>query len=570
MRRVPPWLWLIALAAVLIRAPVLGAGFVSDDYVLLAGIEGRSPLANTPLNLWTFYTGVPADNAALVRGGALPWWTAPTARHAFLRPLSSALLVLTHAVSRLHAAPYHALDLALCALNVLLVGLLFRKLLPARAAPIALVVFAVHVVHAGAALWISAIHIPLATAFGLAGLLSYVRWRSDGWRPGRVLAVLAFVLALAAGEAGLLPLAYVVGYELASGATPRAGRVRALAPVVALAVAYVALYRVLGFGARAIGGYLDLAAGPGRLLPEVGARLERLLPHLVTAPSAALLDVPGTRFAQGVAWLVGAFVVLLAVVVLAMDRTTRRACAWWVGCAVLAAVPAVLGPSDRALYASTIGSSAALGILLASASELASGRDRTALVRGLAVVAGAVALLANVVLAGATSFDAASATVPTSEDQLRAVSALAVPAPASTDVVVLLADGQPTGPWGGVLRRFATGRSPASWQALSITPDPHRLLRTADDTFVLEPGRPGGFSMHVYRDAAVSPMRAGDRVATPGLSIQVLDAHDGVPLRIRVHASRSFDDPRWCFAARWQGKLVRVRLPPVGKGAVFL
>jgi hypothetical protein len=156
-----------------------------------------------------------------------------------------------------------------------------------------------------------------------------------------------------------------------------------------------------------------------------------------------------------------------------------------------------------------------------------------------------------------------------SEQQLTAVQSLKIPNPALSDVIVVVADDQPRGPWAGTVYDYLTGKRVRSWQALSLTPNPHRVLRIANNTFELEPAQEGGFSMHLYRNTQRYPMRVGDRIVTQAATIEVLAVDQGTPLRIRVSTERSLDDPSLFFAARYRGQLVRIRPPPIG-GAVIL
>jgi hypothetical protein len=556
----------VAALAVLVRSPVLGAGFVSDDTVLVAGIEGRSPLGNTPYALWSFYDGVPAHNEALVRGGGLPWWTGPTASHAFFRPLSSALLVAAHAAFGRHPAGYYAVLLVLCGANVLAAGALFARLLPRPAAVCAQVAFAFHALHADPTRWISTIHLQLGMLALALGWWAFLRWRDDRWRPGVFLAPVGFALALLAGEAALGALAYVACREAAPPRKP--GWRSAAAIPVALGAAYVVVYRALHEGPRAIEGYLDPLVSPGRALPEIADRFSKEVPRLLTASADGTLAGLGrSADAAAVPVLVATIAVLVGLAA-TFDRDALRRCAWWAAAALLCALPALLGPTDRGLYPATLGSSAVLGLLVASAWGVASGRSgaKTA-VRVVAGAAAAIVVLAHVGLGAYVTLDGARAMAATSSDQRRAVSSVRIDDPPRTDVVVLAAYDQPSGPWGGVVYGFATGDVPRSWQALALGSQPHAVARLADDTFEMTPAGGDGFSMHLYRDTAIDPMRVGDHVATPGLTVEVVDVDAaGRPRRIRVRADRSLDDPSFAFVTRGRDRLVRVRLPAVGQG----
>ena len=134
---------------------------------------------------------------------------------------------------------------------------------------------------------------------------------------------------------------------------------------------------------------------------------------------------------------------------------------------------------------------------------------------------------------------------------------------------MLAADDQPRGPWGDTLRAYLGAERARSWQALSLTPDPHRVTRVSPEAFVLDTARPDGFAMHLYRDVRRHPMHAGDRVATRSVTIDVLEVVEGAPSSIRVTGRGSLDDPSLLFASRHGGRLLRVRLPPVGRSIVL-
>jgi hypothetical protein len=561
---------------VLVRAPLLGAGFVSDDHVLLAGIEHRSPLGNTPSNLWSFYDGVPAHVARLVRGGGLPWWTEPTASHAFFRPLSSLVLVCVHALCGDNPAGYYALLLALSAWNGAIAARILARLAAPPAATLALVVFVVHALGVEPTRWISAMHVPLATALVLTGWWWHLRARLDGWTPGWLASLAAFSAGLLAGEAALGPLAYVVAHAIASPGEPRRRLAASVGPPIVLATVYVALYRALHRGAHGIDGYLDPGEHPARFLAAMGRRCA-ILPELLVGPVDGLVGAP----------ILGGAVAVLALVAFAFDRSAWRACVVWAAASVVCALPALMGPTDRALYPATLGSSAAIGILVASGWGVVRAGDRTGdhrlsggrsvawlarrawrAWRAAAGAAGLVVVGAHVVGGALAHFEAARAMSGIAARQERAVIALGIPRPESTDVVVLVAGDQASGPWGGVVYACATGARPRSWQALSLTPAPHTVGRLDGATIEVAPAGGAPFEMHLYRNADDHPMHVGDRAETPRLTVEVVAVENGRPTRIQVHADRSLDDPAFVFATRGEDGLQPVRLPPVGMGMV--
>ncbi len=62
-----------------------------------------------------------------MRQSALPWWAVDGIRLSFFRPLSSALLVLDHAIAGRHPLPYHLHSIAWYVLAALAAALFFRR-----------------------------------------------------------------------------------------------------------------------------------------------------------------------------------------------------------------------------------------------------------------------------------------------------------------------------------------------------------------------------------------------------------------------------------------------------------
>ncbi|HVU05967.1 MAG TPA: hypothetical protein VHE30_29660 [Polyangiaceae bacterium] len=558
--------WAIAILAVALHAPVLSAGFVSDDYVVLAALEHRSPLGNGPLRLWSFHDGNPEHTRALVLGGGLPWWTEPTARHAFLRPVSSALVGVAHALFDHRAAAYHALSLGVAALDVVVAGAVFARLLPGRAAFIALASFAFHALHVRPIEWFSAIHVPLADLLGLVALLAHLRGRDDGWGPGRWVSTAALALALLAGEAGLSTVAWLVAVELLSHGSPRRA-VAVLAPQLAVVAAWAMLYRISGSGAGGIDGYLDPLESPARAMRAILGRGLVEWPRLFIGGSEDLAEVGG----EGVLYASGAAVLVAAALSALRDSTARRPLGVWTGATVVASLPALLGPTDRGLYVATFGAAAALGWATASAVNVGTGPARGRVWARISGGLAALVVLTSQVAGGSwTIFAAARATPSVSREERRGISALPVPNAANTDVVVLVAESQAMGPWGGVVHAWKSGERARSWQALSLSDGPHRLARVDETTFDLEPYAPGGFDPRIYRDTERHPLRVGDRFRTPRLQVEVLATEGGRATRIRVRADRPLEDRGFLWATRSERGLVQVVMPPIGQSGILL
>src|SRR5687767_6775995 len=126
------------LFAVAATAPSWRGGFLADDHIHLAAVEGWSPM-QAGSNLYAFVSGDPAQVAGMIRDNLLPWFAAPDLKLSFWRPLTSALFQLDHHLWGRHALPYHLHTVLWYAALLLAVTALFRRVLPGPLAVLAVV-----------------------------------------------------------------------------------------------------------------------------------------------------------------------------------------------------------------------------------------------------------------------------------------------------------------------------------------------------------------------------------------------------------------------------------------------
>ncbi len=578
--------WGIVAVGLLLVLPALGAGFFGDDYMQIAQIERWSLVPTSPLDLYVFVPREAAAVQALRDGGTLPWFAAPDLKIAFLRPLSSGLMWLDHALFGRWALPYHVHTLLWFAGLLAAAAALLRRLVPGTLAVLALAVFCLDESHVMAAAWVAARNATVSCAFVFAGTVAHLRWRTEGWRPGALLAPLALALGLAGGEMGLAAMAYLFAWELLER---RPGWRRALLPALGLGLAYVILHRLTGSGARAGGGYLDPFGDPLGFLAAVPERVLLLLGNLLVASPVdlALFD-PGIRPAliaagAGAALLVGLWLRAALRRLPAGEARALRVAALGAGGALLVSVPALVG--ERVLLAASLGGAVVIAALLRDAWRCLRAWRMAAL-----AAAGLLALgIPNLVLAGPLRLGKVLFARKMFGDyrRLAAQAEIAAPVPARVVVValpdlvalhlpVLRVIDQQVPP--ATLRKFLHDRKVDDLplpdrvgylgsSVLSLSAARHRLRRTGPAT--LELSTPAGTLLDgawaQSLRAPSLPLARGQVIPLSYLTATVLEDRGGRPTRVEFRFDRPVDDPSLVFLALSKGGLRRLPLPPVGR-----
>ncbi len=573
--------------AMLLVLPSLGFGFFADDVLQIAQLERWSVNPRGPLDLYSF---VPPDRAlvtGLRQAGFLPYFTAPGLQLAFWRPLSSALMAFDQAAFGRTAAAYHVHTLVWYAAFLIVALVILRRMLSPELATLAAVIFCLDGAHVLAAVWIAARNASVACVFAWLAFAAHLRWRADGWRAGAVLAPVAAALALAAGEMGVAALAYLVVWELAHR---QPGRWRALAPTVVLGIVYVAVYRASGAGVHQSGAYLDPLNDPAGALRALPERLALLAGGLLVASPIDLAAVDG-RLTVPLA-LLGAASTLVAVAWLraalrrmpAGEARTVRAFAWGAAVALLVGAPGL--PGARVLLAASLGGAVVIAALLRDAWRFfRSRRARALAIAGLVMLGAPNVALAPLAYAGNVAFFGQLFAV---SRRMSREAEIAAPVPARV-VLLALNDLLPFN-W-QVSRAFDLGLAPDQLRAfvaarahggaglplpdrfgyfgatvLSLSPAPHRLRRTARNTFEL--WTPSGTLLDgiwtaTLRDPSL-PLPRGTTIALDGYTATVREDRDGRPTRVAFRFDRPLDDPSLVFLAVVDGGLRHIAIPPLG------
>lgn len=327
----------------LLMVPSLFSGWFADDWMLRHALRVDGGGVGAALRLYQFTHTFPQPGA---------WFITPGYRNDLLRPLAGLFFLADEKLGPLFG---HLHSLAWWALLLFVVARLYRRLLPAPVAALALLLFAVDDVHWGPVVWIANRHALVATTLVLAGLEARLSGR-------RVAPIVLYALGLTASEAAVQALAYVVVLELLHRRFSQL-----IAPALLVGV-YAAVRRPLGVGVSGSGQYFDPLVDPLGFLGALPARLATLLGDLLGgAPSDLWLSMPAARprlFIVGVAVLLVVTWLTVRCLRLLADGERRTLLALMAG-GVLALVPGAAGvPGSRLLFASSFAGAALVATLL--------------------------------------------------------------------------------------------------------------------------------------------------------------------------------------------------------------
>lgn len=560
--------------AVLCFLPALGVGFFGDDFIMLAALDGAPPCMCGPGNLYHYSSGLPEEVAARVHDGTFPWWTASDLKVALWRPLTSATLRLDHALFGRWAPGYHAHSLLWFLALVAIAGVLYRRHLPAGLAAVAVLLFAVDESHWLSTTWVSNRHILVSAVFAFLGLLAHLRWREQGWWPGLPLSLGFFLMGLAAGEAGLQVLAFVLAYELTGSRDTGRQRLLGALPALALGVAYLLAYKLSGFGARSSGLFVDPLGETSRFLERAVDLLPAMLAELVVGMEVFYGLAPGLpRYATPVSLAVAAFFgLLLWRAFKALPPDEARAARWWVLGGLLALPPplgSLLYPSStgRSLLFPSVASVVAVALVLQYGLRLLRrqvaepGWLRAAVALPLALVA-----LVNAGVEPVATPYAVTQLARETRDGEQRFRELALDDAPGTEVVLLTATGTSTG-YAHLMRAWYREQPPRPWWNVSWLRRDQELRRTGPASFELR-SLAGALLSHPaerFYQPRPESLAQGQVLSTRLMEVKVLETEEYGPTRLEVTLDRPLDDPSLRFLAWKDGAIQPVRMPRQGE-----
>jgi hypothetical protein len=560
----------IALVAVVLSLPTLGAGMMMDDYLHYMTFHPPFERVGGPRGDWDMFRFMDETPGGLRAGmdlGFYPWWTSSSFKLAFFRPLASLLHAADNHLWPSSPALMHAESILIFGAAALLAGLMYRRILGATVtAGLAALLFALDDAHAMVIAWISNRHAVLSAAFVFAALLAHDHARRDRWRPGLWLGPLAFALGMLAGESALGGLAYLAAYALfLDGDTPR-GRILSLAPYALVTLVWLVVYKAAGYGASGGSFYIDPARDPGAYLGAAVVRLPALVAaQLAVPPADVFAFLPQGKEKLLLLGIVPLLVFVGAALFVAL-RNDRRAAFFATGM-VLSLLPVcATWPNDRLLLLSGLGGFGLVACLL-SASRQGLGRLSRPLVGAAAAFFVLVHLLIGPVLLPLRGYangamlhgyvERAMATLP-EEDALAGRTLVVVNAPDPLITTYAL---------GG--RYGRGGRVPEAVRHLAVVlegsqtigrPDAQTLSVTLSASYFHEP------LSNVYRNGG-APLHVGDRIAIRGMTLEVksLSPDGSRPERIDFHFDRPLDDPSLVWII-WRGtSFAPFAVPAIGE-----
>ncbi|HYO72056.1 MAG TPA: hypothetical protein VEU33_38875 [Archangium sp.] len=565
----PRALWGCLAVAVVLGLPTLGMGFALDDNLHLLIFEGRWPLGS-PMDLFRFAGGDPEGMRRIVQEGPYPWWTLPELKIAFWRPLSSALETLDYRLFGRNAVGYHVHSVLWYLGVVALFGAMLRRVVPGSLAVLALLLFAVDDAHLLPVGWISNRNALVSTALALLGLWLHLEWRESGKRWAPPVSLLALAVSLTAGESALGVFAYVLAYELSGARGTVAERLRAVAPAAVLAIAYLGVYKALGYGAYGSSMYLDPVGEPGRYLVAALGRVPALIGGLVGVPVDLWGIIAASRpalVALGVAGL-AVLMVLVRSAWPGLSDEERRHCRWLSAGALLSLLPVTSSmPMGRLLFVPSLGASVLLAVVLRHAWR---SRARGWRPRGV-VAAGVVLALFHLVLAP-LSWPAMSMMIRqlgTDTGQMaRKVRSELDPARLASQRVVVV-DARDIGILLYVPVQWALqGQAlPRAWWPLSMVQESPIVTRTGPNTLALELPRGGHFLATEAEQTLRSSehmLARGAEVKLEGMKVTVLAADAQGPTRLGFEFDVPLEDSSLVFLHWREGTLRRFTPPPEG------
>lgn len=195
----------VFLLAFVLGLTSLNRGLQSDDYLHRQMLLNESTSFQEKISHFYQFLG-PTDN--------IPWWTEEGLKISFWRPLSAASHWLDYQLWPNSSALMHMHSTLWYGLLAILVLAFFRRLLEAKLAFIATLLFCIDFSHFANISWIANRNSLIAACFILISFNNYHDWKHNKKPFNYLFALTAFALSLLSAEAGIILLALLFLGEL--------------------------------------------------------------------------------------------------------------------------------------------------------------------------------------------------------------------------------------------------------------------------------------------------------------------------------------------------------------------
>ncbi len=540
----------------------LGIGFVTDDEGFRAMLHSSSDKAPAVWDLFRFQRGDAVENAAMIRYGHLPWWSAPDLRIHFLRPLASLSFAADDRVFGGSPLGYHLDSLAWLTLLLAGVAMLYRRLLPPAAATLGLALFGLAAAHTEAYAWLSARHALVGGAGAAWALALVARGGKARW-----FAPVVFAIGLAGSESALGAAPIWMALAWADEGSRRTRLLRCLPPVV-VGMAYIAGYAALHCGTRASGGYHDPMTDPAGFLGVAVTRIPALLGDAALAVPVELAFVRSPAALAVVGLAATALVALAAWATRTppakteptptLARASDRLLAVLALAGLVACIPGAAGfPTGRVLVVPDLAFAAVLGAILARAFDGSSFGK---------VLAGVIAF-AHFVFSPLVALHDLRSLARRGHAVDRVAEEIAAMVPNGGRAFVVTASDPLVYLYPRGVLAMTAPHAVSCWSILSAARSGHRLTRTDAHSFELEAlDRPPLDGFDTLFRAPDRPFAVDDTVEQCGATIRVAAVRDGRPTKLEVKFERRLDDPKLTFLVWQGGELARLDWDSVGDG----
>ena len=576
--RIPAWTWdkllrlvdrprlglRLALLSTLLASPALLLDFHLDDHIgryIYSEREGAARLFHNYAGGYGLALGDAAENHWQMDRGWAPWWQYDRLLVRAFRPLG----VLIHTIDFRYLLDSPVLmrahSLLWAALLVLAVTRMYRAVFASAAiAGAAAVLFALDHTRGLAIGHICNRHALEATTIGALTLTAHFRYgRTRRWAHAWQGPAL-YAVGMFASELSMSVSAYVVAFELLAQRDAARVRAFAVAPYLAVTLAFVAFYAAAGYGVSGSGYYIDAAREPGPYLLAFVMRAPLLLMGQFAGPPAELaLELPPALAYGLLAWALA----LAGLVgwtlrpVLRRDPTARFWAVGMVGCLVPAAGA---DPSNRQLVFASLG---AMGLLAQAWEFYASSPRGTAsgLPRGGHGLAGL--LLSFRLVVSPLMFPLSTVSIALAAPINAQASQFATEPVGGRDVIFVTSPYEMAVRIAYLFRHLSGEPLPSSVRYLASGPQATTLRRTGPNT--LEAAFEGGLLqsryLHLHRDPRLK-MPVGAVVKLSGFSVEVLATSQASgPTRVRFTFAKPLEDPSLAFY-RWDERQFVPFTPP--------